>query len=258
LAESIFVIRDRLEYQFGLTPMAPGGSASMPAAGEPTEHRYSIEDFSRWFTGYGIDICGTVAGLEAYGVEPSAGSTLRDDVGRSVYNLVIELEATLRRHDLDLAAKHWAVYAERGRSFPPRRMPRLPQRAVRRPLLGPYDVEYDAFDGPAEARIGTVIDATVRVVNRSWRVWDSLADDAPVFLSYHWLDAKSRMIVEDGLRSRLPRPIAPGDTCRAALRIRCPDEAGRYTLALDLVHEHVTWFSHAGAPPLRIPLRVVR
>jgi SAM-dependent methyltransferase len=258
LAESIFVIRDRLEYQFGLTPTAPGGSASVPPAGEPTEHRYSIEDFSRWFTGFGIDICGTVAGLETYGVEPSAKSALRDDIGRSVYNLVIELEATLRRHDLDLAAKHWAVYAERGRSFPKRRVPNLPERLVRRPLLGPYDVEYGGFDGPAEAKTGTVIDAVVHLVNRSWRLWDSLADDGPVFIGYHWLDAKGGMIAEDGLRSRLPRPIAPGESCKAALRIRCPDEPGRFTLAIDLVHEHVTWFSAAGAAPLRIPLRVVR
>jgi len=116
-------------------------------AGEPTEHRYSIEDFSRWFTGFGIDICGTVAGLETYGVEASARSALREDIGRNVYNLVTELEATLRRHDLDLAAKHWAVYAERGRSFPKRRMPSLPKRFVRGPLLGPYDVEYGGLMG---------------------------------------------------------------------------------------------------------------
>lgn len=258
MAESIFVMRDRLEYQFGLRPTAPGGSTPAPPAGEPTEHRYSMDDFFQCFPGFGIDVCGTVAGLETYGVEPSAKSTLRDDIGRSVYNLVVELEATLRRHDLDLAAKHWAVYAERGRSFPKRRMPKLPERVVRQPLPGPYDVAYGAFDGPVEAKIGTEIDAVVRVVNRSWRVWDSLADDGPVFVSYHWLDAKGRMIVEDGLRSRLPRPIAPGDSCEAALRIRCPDVPGHFTLAVDLVHEHVTWFSGAGAPPLRIPLRVVR
>jgi len=258
LVEALFVIRDRLEYQFGLTPTAPSAATPATPAGEPIEHRYSIEDFSRWFAGFGVDICGTVAGLETYGAEPYAKSSLRDDIGRSLYNLVVELEATLRCHDLDLAAKHWAVYAERGRSFPERRVPNLPERLIHRPLVGPYDVEYDGFDGPAEAKIGTVVAATVGVVNRSWRVWDSLAEDGPVFVSYHWLTAKGAAIIEDGLRSRLPRPIAPGDSCKAALRIRCPDEPGRFTLVVDLVHEHVTWFSHAGAPPLRIPFRVVR
>lgn len=258
LAEALFVIRDRLEYQFGLMPTPQGASAPAPRAGEPTEHRYSMADFSRWFAGYGVDIRGTVAGLETYGPLPYATSPLRDDIGRSVYNLVVELEATLRRADLDLAAKHWAVYAERGRSFPKRRVPDLPQHVVQRPLVGPYDAEYSAYQGPAEARAGAVVDATVEVVNRSWRLWDSLAEDGPVFLSYHWFDAKGGMVVEDGLRSPLPRPIAPGDRCVAALRILCPDQPGRYTLAVELVHEHVTWYSRAGVPALHIPLRVVR
>jgi SAM-dependent methyltransferase len=258
LAEALFTIRDRLEYQFGLTPTARRGSPpAAAAAGEPTEHRYSIEDFSRWFTGFGVDISGTIAGLEIYGVAPHATSTLRDDIGRSVYDLVVDLETTLRRHDLDLAAKHWAVYAARGTSFPRRRIPGLPERVVQRPLTGPYDVEYDAFEGPAEAKTGTIIQGAVSVVNRSWRVWDSLAEDGPVLISYHWLDARGRTIVEDGLRSPLPRPIPPGDSCRITLRIRCPEAPGRYTLAVDLVHEHITWFSQAGAPPLGIPLRIV-
>jgi hypothetical protein len=52
--------------------------------------------------------------------------------------------------------------------------------------------------------------------------------------------------------------VEPGDGCLTAFRVRCPDEPGRYTLAIDLVHEHVSWFSRAGAPPLRIPVKVVR
>jgi hypothetical protein len=42
-----------------------------------------------------------------------------------------------------------------------------------------------------------------------------------------------------------------------ALRIQSPPDPGRYTLAIDLVHEDVTWFSRAGVPALRIPVRVV-
>lgn len=257
LAETLFVIRDRLEYQFDLTPAPQAGSAPGPPTGEPTERRYSIDDFSRLFAGYGLDICGTVAGLECYGASPYATSPLHDEIGRILYHLVVELEATLRRSDLDLAAKHWAIYAERNRSFPARRVPSLPQRSVQRPLAGPYDAEYDAFQGPAEARAGSVVGATVRIVNRSWRTWDSAAEEDPVLLSYHWLDQKGGMVIEDGMRSPLPRPIAPGESATVAFRVQCPDEPGRYTLAVDLVHEHVTWFSRAGVPALRIAWRVV-
>jgi SAM-dependent methyltransferase len=258
LPEALMVIRDRLEYQFGLEPAQHADQAVAIAAGEPTEHRYSIEDFARWFGGFGIDVHGTIAGLEKYGVQPYARSGLREDIGGAVYTLVVELETLLRRRELDLAAKHWSVYAERGRTFPVRRLPVLPERAVDRPLTGAYDVEYQAFEGISEATAGTVAHATVRLVNRSWRVWDSSVEVEPIFLSYHWLNDNGVMIVQDGLRSWLPRPIAPQESCTAALRIRCPDEPGRFTLAIDLIQEHVTWFSEAGAPPLRVPLRVVR
>jgi hypothetical protein len=105
LVDALSVIRDRLEYQFDLTPAAHEGSTPAPPAGEPTEHRYSMDDFSRWFAGYGLDMAGTVAGLERYGTSPYARSPLRDDIGRTIYSLVVELEAALRRANLDLAAK---------------------------------------------------------------------------------------------------------------------------------------------------------
>jgi SAM-dependent methyltransferase len=257
LSEALFVIRDRLEYQFDLAPVGLARSTPALPAGEPTEHRYSIEDFSRWFDGYGVDICGTVAGLESYGATPYESSTLRDDIGQCIYHLVVDLEASLRRSDLDLSAKHWAIYAERGRSFPPRRVPHLSKHVVRQPLVGPYDAEYDAFAGPTDIKAGTVIDTTVQVTNRSWRVWDSGVQKNAVLLSYHWFDAQGGLAVDDGLRSPLPRPVAPGDSVVVALRIQSPPDPGRYMLAIDLVHEDVTWFSRAGVPALRIPVRVV-
>jgi SAM-dependent methyltransferase len=258
VGEAIFTIRDRLESQFGVAPQARLESPPVVATGEPIERRYSLDDFSRWFTGYGVDVRGTVAGLELYGATPYAKSPLREDIGGCIYNLVVDLEAILHRHDLDLAAKHWAIAAERGRSVPLRRVPNFSTPPVQRPLAGPYDVEYGTFEGPREARAGSLIEAGVRVTNRSWRTWDSLAEDGPVFISYHWLDAKGSTVVYDGLRGPLPRPLAPGDGCAVAFQIRCPDRPGRYTLAIDLVHEQTTWFSRAGVAPLRIPLRVVQ
>ena len=256
LAESLFVIRDRLEYQFGLTPAVHGPASPASPEGEPTEHRYAIDDFVRWFDGYGVDVRGTVAGLERYGSSAHASSPLRDDIGRSLHHLVGELEEALVRADLDLAAKHWAVYAERGRHVPPRRVPDLPARVVEQPLPGPYECDYAGFEGPGEAGAGTTFDATVRVTNRSWRTWDSRTTETPVFASYHWLDAKGRTALEEGLRSPLPGPIAPGGTAAIALRVQCPSAPGRYTLVVDLVHEQVSWFSAAGVPGLRVPIAI--
>ena len=107
-------------------------------------------------------------------------------------------------------------------------------------------------------RCGAVAEATVTITNRSWRVWDSADADGPVFVSYRWQDRSGVALPDEGLRSPLPRPVGPGERCVAAVRIQAPVRPGRYTLAIDLVREHVTWFSEAGAPPLRVPVVVDR
>lgn len=258
LPEALFTIRERLEYQFGVTvPAQHGPAPTGPPPGGPTERRYSMEDFLRFFKGFGVEVTGTVAGLELYGVNPYAKNQLRDDIGDVVYRLMVDLEAVLRRHDLDLALKHWAVYAERGGHAPKRRVPDVPKRIVQRPLAGAYDAVYEGFEGPEEVTAGAVVKATVRARNRGWREWNSAADQ-PVLLSYHWQDTSGRTIVEDGVRSPLPRLIGPGDGEVIAFQILCPQDPGRYILAVDLVHEHVTWFSRAGVPPLRVPVQVRR
>ena len=111
--------------------------------------------------------------------------------------------------------------------------PKLSAADRKRPHRGPYDAEYDSFQGPAEASAGATLDATVRVINRSWRTWDSFAETDPVFLSYHWLDTRDGVVVKDGLRSPLPRHVAQGDSCRVALRIQCPAAPSRYILAVE-------------------------
>ncbi len=256
IPEALFMIRDRLEYQFALEPPAGTGGAPPPAAGEPVEHRYVLDDYYGWFAGFGVEVTGTVAGLERYGTRPESGGDLRSDVGRLVYDVVAELDAILRRHDLDLGAKHWAIYAERGRRVARRTVPAPRVRQAAQPLAGPYDVTYESFDGPTRIRAGAAVTATVRLLNRSWRTWDSGASPDPIFVSYHWIDPRGRTLVEDGLRSPLPRSLEPGAACDVALRIQAPAGTGRCILAIDLVHEGVSWFSAGGVPPLRVPVDI--
>jgi hypothetical protein len=46
--------------------------------------------------------------------------------------------------------------------------------------------------------------------------------------------------------------VGPGATCEDD----APPRAGRYTLAIDLVEEGVTWFSRAGARLLKVDFTV--
>ena len=278
LPATVRQIRERLEHQFGLTmaeaalgagPIRRGEAAVTPAhhpdrsepSGEPTEHRYTLTDFERLFAGSALEVRGTLAGLETYGLTPHAQSPLGDRLGDISYELVVKLEDALYEEGLDLGLKHWAILATpaegtSGQVRPARRrVP--PARSVPEPILPPYGVEYRRYDGPPAVRPGEAFHARLELVNTGWVPWDSRAD-RPVLLSYHWLNHHGRTVVQDGLRTPLSRVVGPGESVEAVLRAQAPDRAGRFTLAVDLVHEGAAWFSDEGVPPRREAVRVSR
>jgi len=258
-------IRERLEHQFGLSgPPGAGQHTSdtghRPAAhAEPTEHRYTPGDIERFFAGYAIDLRGTMAGLELYGPEPHRRSTLGNRFGDISYELVVAIEDALHEADLDLALKHWAILATKSdtpgltRSRPTGRA--TPSDGNRAPLLPPYGVIYGGFDGPREVESRESFQALVTLENTGWLPWDSRADK-PVMLSYHWLDASGRTVVQDGMRTPFSSTIGPGESTQAVLRVQAPDAAGVFTLAIDLVHEGAAWFSDEGVVPMRRTVHV--
>ncbi len=258
LPETIGQIGRRLEYQFGI---APEPKEATPAAepqgqGEPTEHRYTLSDFERFFTGYTLDLRGTIAGLERYGPGPDDRSSFRDRLGTLAYDVVVSLENVLFEEGVDLAAKHWAVAALPGPASDPagdRVRKRLPRRASRSGLLSAYGVTYGECTGSGDIRRGQPVSIRVPLTNTGWLTWDSEAS-APVFASYHWLDRQGRMLVHDGERTPFPKPVAQGESCTIDLRVVAPDVTGRVTLVVDLVHEGRTWFSEQGVTPLDVQI----
>ena len=243
-------IRARLLWEIGERPAAPAASA--PAAdpgeaGEPIEHRYPIDDFSGFFAGYGLDVRGTAAGFDRYPPDPYGQVPMREAFGRATYETIVAIEDALRARDLDLHAKHWVIYAERGGPDRLRAPGNLARTGEPPRLQGAHDVEYVSIDTPATAPAASTLMCAIVVRNRSWRTWRS-EGEAPILASYHWLDANGATAVEDGARTPLPRAVEPGADCAMTLRVDTPAVAGRYFLAVDLVEEGVTWFGAAGAP----------
>jgi hypothetical protein len=111
-----------------------------------------------------------------------------------------------------------------------------------------YRSEVRPVDGvPAPLAPREVARFDVDVRNTGERPWPA-AGPKPIVLSYHWRDeASGQLAVFDGLRTRLPRDISPGETVRLRAAVRAPDQPGRYRLQLELVHEHTTWFSEQGS-----------
>ena len=225
--------------------------------GEPVEHRYTVDDLERFFEGYGLEVRGTVAGLDCYPPSPSLDTPDCTRFGQLAYELYAEVDERLRDQNLDLLAKHVVIYAEHGREVERRVPPDQPDTVNWTSCLrGPYDVRYLGYDGPSEAKSDAVIFAEVKFRNDSWRQLSSARAATPDFLSYHWLDQRGFVVHLDGIRSPLPRVVAPGNEVEMAFKLRTPERPGRYILAIDLVREHTTWYSDAGSPCLRVSFRV--
>jgi SAM-dependent methyltransferase len=232
---------------------APSGP---PSHGEAVENRYSLEEFQDFFQGFSLDVRGTVAGLEAYPPNPYASSPARVFFNDVSYRLLKWVDDELFRRDLDLLARHWVIYAERGGQARVRALPRpLVGAPSHESVQGPYDMAFLSYDGPREAGRDQEIRATVRLRNSSYRTWTT-SGDHPVRVSYHWLDRSGRVEVLDGERTNLPRPVGPSEECSVLLSARTPGRRGQFSLAIDLVEEGVCWFSDTGVPWLRIPFRV--
>lgn len=259
IAESIFLMRDRLQWQLEDAP-GPGGAdaAADEIAGEPVERRYPLDEFERFFDGYVVDVRGTIAGIEKYGSRPEAVSPLRRDIGELTYRLLVDIEDVLVRHDLDLSAKHWAISAQKGRGGVRRRQRRhLGGQPVTPTVAGPYDAVYRVDSVPDVVKSGAEFAVVVSVTNRSWREWSS-HDPARIFLSSRILNQRGDVVTADGPRTPFPRTVQPGEECSVYLKVRAPNEAGRFRVLVDGVHEGVAWFSDAGTPPLELTVKVTR
>jgi hypothetical protein len=116
----------------------------------------------------------------------------------------------------------------------------------RHPIRGAYRARV-ALREPPPARVapGQHIPLRARVRNASPRRWP--ADDL-LRLGDRWYDAGSgELVVSDDARVPLPpRGVRPGGRADLALGAIAPAQPGRYRLEVDMVHEHVTWFSATG------------
>jgi SAM-dependent methyltransferase len=255
LVQDLENVRARIAHATGEAESMRSAPPSRDAGqGEPVEHRYAMEDFRRFFPGYGLNFRGTVSGIETYPPSPDLESPSRKRFGQLGYELYAEIDEILRARDLDLLAKHLVIHAERGAADARRTRTERPKNvpwATR--TRGPYDVVWLGYDGPNEAPVAREFLAQVRLRNASWRAWSSDDPDRPDYLSYHWLDRRGGFVEFDGPRT--PIRAGPGDEVEVSLHVKAPAAPGRYVLALDLVQEHRTWFSRAGSPCLRVPFR---
>ena len=95
--------------------------------------------------------------------------------------------------------------------------------------------------------IGQTVSVPVLVSNVGQGAF-SVNTSTPVDLGYHWYDLLGKLVVWDGLRTKLPADLAPGASVQLQAQVQSPPNGGSYQLRFDLAQEGVTWFSSKGTP----------
>ncbi|HEV3470927.1 MAG TPA: DUF1698 domain-containing protein [Pyrinomonadaceae bacterium] len=114
--------------------------------------------------------------------------------------------------------------------------------------------------GPRACRPGEELSFTLRAENRGLVAWPARGEGpggrGEVHLGAHLLRADEEEVAWDFGRADLPRDLAPGDAASVEIRLRAPEEPGRYVVEFDMVAEHVAWFEDFGSGTLRHALAV--
>jgi hypothetical protein len=83
---------------------------------------------------------------------------------------------------------------------------------------------------------------TLKITNRSATVWPAARPDDPHPISLAYRLRGPDGVEHDGMRTPLPRDLAPGASVVLRARIAPAPVDGSVELELDMVHEHVRWF----------------
>jgi len=73
--------------------------------------------------------------------------------------------------------------------------------------------------------------------------------DQKIGFAYHWVKISGKILVRDGLRTRIPLPVQPGSAVEITAVLQSPQGCGLFRLRPDLVEEQVAWFSEYSTRP---------
>ena len=116
-----------------------------------------------------------------------------------------------------------------------------------------YRVQWLEAQAPAEVERGSSMSLPIRLRNTSKTSFSS-EGPIPVNLTYRWVRPDGSRL--KATRSKFKEPLAPGAELATTLEIDVPQASGDYQLVLDLVREHVGWFSDVASEAKSLTIRV--
>jgi SAM-dependent methyltransferase len=246
-------------------PLPPDYSPSAP--GDAIEHRYPPQFYEELLRGFDLDVRGTISGLTTYGENIYEKTESNRLFNRVLADVFASIDDRLTSTGRDILAKHWIIYGEkkvmnRGRVFDGFTRYRKFAPELGAPSSVPpdfYDVAYADCQLPLSAPPASQLFVWVHVINEGSATWSSSDPHHPVNLGYHWLTPAREMVTFDGYRTTLGgKPLGPHDCAYLEMRIVTPEDPGRYILQVDMVHEHIAWFSAKGRPPVEREILIAK
>jgi SAM-dependent methyltransferase len=139
-----------------------------------------------------------------------------------------------------------------------------------------YRAEIEILEAPGTLPPGGEATLRLRVSNASTIAWEPdviaraqidthwMAGDnswkvskfSEIDVGNHWILPDGAVAIADDGRTTLPAVLGPGEQAEVGLRIKAPDQVGRYECEIDLVQERVSWFNDQGSETARCPITV--
>jgi hypothetical protein len=119
-----------------------------------------------------------------------------------------------------------------------------------------YTATLSLVQAPSRVTVGQPVDIALSLKNTGKA---PLPDAGPrrTRIAYHITDAQSRIVLWDGPRTEVGKPVGPGESVAVAAVARAPERPGVYKLTFEPVQEGVTWFTQRGSPYLDVFIEVV-
>jgi hypothetical protein len=196
----------------------------------------------------------------------------------------------LARSALRTAPKEWEPYQS---TTPPIDMLARGKRgALRRGHRFSQRIEVTVPPQTLQPNQTVVIPVSVKNIGpEPWPTNDAPSGTHPVNFSYHWITGDTRalsqkapdgtirgqldrpqrrrrlprtdilrnngrVVVLEGIRTPLPKEIAPGEEIHLNATIQAPPQAGTFILRLTMVREGEEWFENRGGKPLDLPVTI--
>lgn len=116
------------------------------------------------------------------------------------------------------------------------------QKKLQLPSVQIFSQEIKILNKITYLKVDSMYNIPFLLKNTSNFIWSN-TERNPTNFSYRWLDINGKVVIADGERTALPFNLSPGESAAINAIIKTPSQPGKYTLALSMVQESVTWFS---------------